>query len=53
MKVTTWNVRGLNTPNKQRLVKRYLKNFESEIIMLQETKLSKEESMKLSNKLGI
>ncbi|XP_057839788.1 uncharacterized protein LOC131049742 [Cryptomeria japonica] len=40
MKITTWNVRGLSAPNKRRLVKRVLSRSASEIIVMQETKLS-------------
>jgi exonuclease III len=51
MRITTWNARGLNASSKQRLLYHNLKAFESEIILLQETKLNKEEGNKLSNKL--
>ena len=51
MKITTWNARGLNASSKQRLLLHNLKAFESEIIMLQETKLNKEEGQKLENKM--
>ncbi|XP_059076457.1 uncharacterized protein LOC131875799 [Cryptomeria japonica] len=40
MRITSWNVRGLTTPDKRCLVKRYLSKLESEMILLQETKLS-------------
>ena len=51
MKITTWNARGLNASSKQRLLYQNLKAFDSEIIMLQETKLNKEEGLRLENKL--
>ena len=52
MKITTWNARGLNAPIKKFLLKHNLKQFDSKIIMLQETKLNKEEGIKLGKKLG-
>ena len=51
MKITTWNARGLNAPSKKRLLKHNLKQFKSEIVMIQETKL-KEEGIKLEKILG-
>lgn len=52
MKITTQNARSLNAPSKKCLLKQNLKQFEYEIIILQETKLNKEERIKLENKLG-
>lgn len=52
MKITTWNARGLNAPRKKCILKQNLKHFESEIIILQETKLNKEECIKLEKKIG-
>ena len=52
MKITTWNARGLNAPSKKRLLKRNLTIFDSDIILIQETKLNRDEGMKLSQKLG-
>lgn len=53
MKVTSWNVRGLNAPNKQRLFKRCLTTFSSEIVMIQETKLREEDWNQYCKKLGV
>ena len=53
MKITTWNARGLNASSKKRLVKQFLKTFDFEIIIVQETKLSKDECTKLGKILGI
>ena len=53
MRITTWNARGLNVPSKKRLIKQYLKNFNSEVILIQETKLNKLEGTKLNKMLGI
>ena len=52
MKITTWNVRGLNAPSKKCLLKRNLTLFNSDILLLQETKLNKEEGLKINQKLG-
>ena len=53
MKITTWNFRGLNAPRKKCLLKHNLTLFDSDIILIKETKLNKEEGIKLSQKLGI
>ena len=53
MKLTTWNARGLNAPSKKRLLKHNLNAFNSDIILIQETKLSKIEIDKFSKRLGI
>ena len=52
MKITTWNATGLNAPGRKRLLKHNLKAFESDIILIQETKLNREEDHKLEKKLG-
>ena len=53
MKITTWNARGLNAPCKKRLVKLNLKSFDSDIILIQETKLNKDDAIKLDKMLGL
>ena len=52
MKITTWNARDLNAPSKKRLLIQNLKLFDSNIIMLQETKLNKEKGIRLEKKLS-
>lgn len=42
MRIISWNVRGLNTPNKRRLIKSQMDLIKCDIFMLQEIKLSKE-----------
>lgn len=42
MKIISWNVRGLNAPNKRHLIKSQMDLIKCDIFMLQETKLSKE-----------
>lgn len=46
MKITAWNVRGLKAPNKRCLVRHQLQKSVSRIILLQETKVSGDESSK-------
>ena len=53
MRITSWNARGLNAPSKKRLFKQNLKNFNSEIILIQETKLNKVEGAKFSKTMGL
>lgn len=43
MMITTWNVRDLNAPSKKCLLKQNLALFESDIILIRETKLNREE----------
>ena len=38
MKVITWNIRGLNNPRKQRILKNRLKMEQPDIYFIQETK---------------
>ena len=52
MKITTWNVRGLNDPNKKIILKQNLNKFELDIFLIQETKLNKFEGLNLGKKLG-
>ena len=52
MNVITWNVRGLNAPNKQRLLKHCISNTKIDIFLFQEDKLSSLEMGKLSRSLG-
>lgn len=51
MRITSWNARGLNAPSKKWLLKQNLIAFESEIILLQETKLDKAESTNIGKKI--
>ena len=51
MKITSWNARGLNASSKKRLLKQNLIAFESEIIIIQETKLDAEGSGKMGRSL--
>lgn len=52
MRITTQNAQGLNVPSKKCLLKNNLKQFESEVIILQEIKLNRDEGIKLEMKLG-
>ena len=53
MRITRWNARGLNAPSKKGLIKQNLNKFNSDIILIQETKLSLAEGSKLARSLGI
>ncbi|XP_057829570.1 uncharacterized protein LOC131040632 [Cryptomeria japonica] len=53
MKVITWNVRGINAPNKQRILKHYLPSLEGDIMLIQKTKLDEEGYKSLKKKVGI
>ncbi len=52
MRITTWNARGLNAPSKKIILKHNLENFESDVILLQETKLNKIEGSNLGRSIG-
>ena len=41
MKVTCWNIRGLNSKGKQRYLKERLKIEKPQVMMIQETKVSR------------
>jgi len=51
MKITSWNVRGLNTPNKRCLLRHFLESTYSDLWLIQETKLSQKEREKFCKKL--
>ncbi|GLJ09625.1 hypothetical protein SUGI_0112970 [Cryptomeria japonica] len=40
MRIITWNIKGLTTPGKHRMLKCHLAKVSSNIVMLQETKCS-------------
>ena len=52
MKLTYLTVSGLNSPNKNFLLKNNLTLFKSNIVLIQETTLNKEEVEQFSRKLG-
>lgn len=41
MKIVSWNVRGINSPNKRAQIKQQINSCGSDIVLLQEMKLSK------------
>ena len=47
IKVITWNINGIQNPIKRFKVLSHLKSLECDIAMLQETHLTKEETLKL------
>ena len=42
MKINSWNVRGINASDKIKKIKRLVDDMKSDIVLLQETKLSQE-----------
>jgi exonuclease III len=48
MKVITWNIRGLNNPRKQRILKNKLKVEKPDICFIQETKCTSEKMVQIS-----
>lgn len=42
MKINSWNVRGINASDKRKRIKRLVDDMKSDIVLLQETKLSQE-----------
>jgi exonuclease III len=50
MKVITWNIRGLNIPEKQRIIKNKLKRKKLDICFIQETKCTMEKMAQISKK---
>ena len=41
MKIISWNVRGLGSSNKRRVIKDFLRLEKSDVVMIQETKKEK------------
>ncbi|GLJ41464.1 hypothetical protein SUGI_0858130 [Cryptomeria japonica] len=52
MKVLTWNVRGLNAPNKKRILKHCILASKPELTLIQETTLNQFEIGVFKKKLG-
>lgn len=52
MKIVSWNARGMNSQNKQRLLKRQMEKYKPNMLFLQETKCNKVLIEKLRIKLG-
>jgi len=49
--ILTWNVRGLNWPNKQEDIKCFLQMNKVGLVVLQETKVNKENGELVANQL--
>ena len=52
MKIRSWNVRGLNIPSKQPILKNYINKYKPYLILIQEIKLGLPKIEKFSHKLG-
>ena len=48
MKLTSWNCRGLSSKRKEEALKDIIKTSEVDILLLQETKMSQQDSLKAS-----
>lgn len=53
MRLLTWNVRGLNAPNKWSLIRLHIDGCLADIVILQETKISEQELEKFIQKLKL
>lgn len=51
MNVLTWNVRGYNSLEKQRIVKEVIRTYHTDIVMLQEMKIREEKLIKVAMKI--
>ena len=51
IKIISWNVRGVNDPDKRKVIKNFLRSYRADIVCLQETKVQ-EMSVKLARGLG-
>ena len=39
IKIISWNVRGVNDPDKRKVIKNFLRSYRADIVCLQETKV--------------
>lgn len=49
MKILSWNIRGLNNPHKHDLLANMVRDNQSDIILIQETKMSAKKVFKIKN----
>lgn len=47
MKITSQNIRGMNAPHKQDILRNVVKDYKLDILLVQETKMSKDKVEKL------
>ena len=52
VKIISWNVRGVNGPEKRKVIKNFLRGYRVDIVCLQETKVQ-EMSVELVRSLGV
>ena len=52
IKIISWNVRGVNDPEKRKVIKNFLRSYRADIVCLQETKVQ-EMSVELARGLGV
>ena len=51
-KILSWNVRGVNDPEKRKVIKNFLRSYKADVVCLQETKIQ-EMSIDLVRSLGV
>ena len=52
IKIISWNVRGMNAPDKIKVIKNFLRGYMADIVCLQETNIQ-EMSVELVRSLGV
>ena len=52
IKIISWNVRGVNDPDKRKVIKNFLRSYRADIVCLQETKIQ-EMTVNLARDLGV
>ena len=52
IKIISWNVRGVNAPDKRKVIKNFLRSYRVDLVCLQETKVQ-EMSVELVRSLGV
>ena len=51
-KILSWNVRGVNAPDKRKVIKNFLRSYRADLVCLQETKVQ-EMTIDLVRSLGM
>jgi exonuclease III len=51
MKVLSWNIRGINAPSKNMILRKRINQYNSSIVMLQETKCDRETMIIIARKV--
>lgn len=51
MRLLTWNVRGLNIPNKWSLIRLHIVECQEDLVLMQETKIGEQDLVKFGKNL--